>query len=114
MCIKVPVISGQKFGRVTAIENGPDYVYPNNGKKKSGQHRERWLFECDCGHRFLCSPGTIRSNARYGWGCCSQCWACIVASGEPSNRQRFGLSVLTTTGCFVVRNDAPQRLGLVP
>ena len=34
---------GHKFGRLTVLEQAEDGIQPN------GQHRARWLCQCDCG-----------------------------------------------------------------
>lgn len=77
---KKPVLTGDRFGRLVAIEMGEPYLHPR------GEVRERWWFECDCGNRFLWQASAARSNARLGWGCCPSCIWCIRAAGEPSAR----------------------------
>jgi hypothetical protein len=73
------IATGQRFGRMTAVERGADYVHPRGG-------RERWWFECDCGNRVLWQPSIVRHNAEHGWGCCNVCVWCVRAAGEPPAR----------------------------
>lgn len=37
-------LTGKKFGRLTVIERGDDYISPN------GKHRVQWICLCDCGN----------------------------------------------------------------
>ena len=37
-------LTGQKFGRLTAIERGEDYII------SSGRHYPTWRCKCDCGN----------------------------------------------------------------
>lgn len=40
---KAEDLTGKKFGRLTVIERAPDYIQPNNGRK-----RTQWKCVCDC------------------------------------------------------------------
>ena len=37
-------LTGQKFGKLTVLERGEDYISP------SGSHLLRWKCQCDCGN----------------------------------------------------------------
>lgn len=45
--IKQKDITGQKFGRLTAIK------FINKEKNKNGKYRYYWLFKCDCGKEII-------------------------------------------------------------
>lgn len=41
---KLKDLTGMRFGRLTVIGRGDDYIYPN------GKHRVKWKCKCDCGN----------------------------------------------------------------
>ncbi len=57
-------LTGQRFGRLTAVERGEDYVIPSNGET-----RVRWLCECECGHHTLAHGVDLRSGKTRSCGC---------------------------------------------
>lgn len=75
---KIFTKKGDRFGKMTAVERGDDYVYP------TGKKVERWWWRCDCGRKVLWIPAQVRYNARKGWGACP---ACKPAGWEPPRSQ---------------------------
>lgn len=58
-------LTGQKFGRLTAIKRVEDYIEPS-----SGRHRARWLCKCDCGNETIVLDGNlIKKNGVKSCGC---------------------------------------------
>lgn len=57
-------LTGQKFGRLTVIGRGEDYVNPNTGKK-----RMRWMCQCECGNIVHCQPGSLQTGSTRSCGC---------------------------------------------
>ena len=47
-------LTGMRFGRLTVVGRGPDYIQP-----KDGNHRVRWQCKCDCGGEALCQTSTL-------------------------------------------------------
>lgn len=56
-------LTGQKFGRLTVICRGDDYVTP------SGKHRPRWLCQCECGGTALPQTPALKSGKTTSCGC---------------------------------------------
>lgn len=64
-----PPVPGARFGMLTAVEPGEDYVRPGKGREA------RWYFRCECGATVLWKPSTVRSNlADLGWCSCPDCY----------------------------------------
>ncbi len=57
-------LTGRKFGRLTVIARGEDYVNPNSGKR-----RPRWICKCDCGCSALCQAGALKNGRAKSCGC---------------------------------------------
>jgi hypothetical protein len=74
---RTPIVPGIKFGRLTTIENAPEW----NGKK--------WLCECECGTRTHVSPGNLRSGNSRSCGC--------LRSASARTRAETGLGPVTRT-----------------
>lgn len=58
-------LTGQKFGKLTAIERAEDYIQPN------GRHRTMWRCECDCGKNksIIANSYSLRSGSVKSCGC---------------------------------------------
>lgn len=56
-------LTGQKFGRLTVIERGEDYVAPN------GKRRPRWLCRCECGGMALPQAPALKNGRATSCGC---------------------------------------------
>lgn len=58
-------LSGQKFGKLTVIERGPNYEY------KNGKHKARWWCKCDCGNPnfTLVETYALKSGHTQSCGC---------------------------------------------
>lgn len=54
---------GQRFGRLTVICRGDDYVSPN------GERSIRWLCKCDCGNEKSVDPRSLKSGFTTSCGC---------------------------------------------
>ena len=84
-------LTGQKFGMLTVIGLGEDYVNPNTGK-----HRIRWLCQCECGNTKSIQPTTLRHGKAQSCGCLQKKLASErMKEREPKNiaditGQRFG------------------------
>jgi hypothetical protein len=59
-------LTGQKFGRLTALELGDPYVTPK------GVTRRRWVCECECGVRRLVLQASLASGSSRSCGCLSR------------------------------------------
>ena len=58
-------LTGQRFGRLTAIKRVEDYIEPS-----SGRHRARWLCKCDCGNETIVLDGNLmKKNGVKSCGC---------------------------------------------
>jgi hypothetical protein len=65
-----PPSPGERFGKLTAVERGPDYVRPSGGRPEL-----RWHYRCDCGASVCWKPSTVRTNLRdVGWCSCPDCY----------------------------------------
>lgn len=85
-----PVLSfGDRFGRLVALERGPDYISPNLDRKR---RYSRWWFRCDCGMKMLVSGVEARYRMERAWGCCVECYATISLSGESRGSTSFVLA----------------------
>lgn len=89
---------GDRFGKMTAIKRGDDYVYASTGKKA-----ERWWWECDCGNRVLWIPAQVRYNAKKGWGACYLC--------KPEGWQPGGKPDLSSDNCEPLREGSTEVEG---
>lgn len=58
-------LTGQKFGRLTVIEQAEDYINPQ------GKHHAQWLCECSCEehNRIIVSAGNLKSKKIQSCGC---------------------------------------------
>lgn len=56
-------LTGEKFGLLTVIGRGEDYVCP------SGKRRLRWLCQCECGNTKSIQPGTLLAGKAKSCGC---------------------------------------------
>lgn len=56
-------LTGQKFGRLTAIERGEDYVI------SSGRHYPTWRCKCDCGNEVVVRARALKSGGTQSCGC---------------------------------------------
>lgn len=61
---KTEDLTGQRFGRLTVIGRGADYV-----RKDTGQRTIRWLCRCDCGRGTLVSKTQLKSGKVISCGC---------------------------------------------
>jgi hypothetical protein len=57
-------ITGQKFGRLTAIERVEDYVFP-----KSGCHLSKWRCKCECGKEVDVAISSLKNGNTKSCGC---------------------------------------------
>lgn len=58
-------LTGKKFGRLTVIKRGENYIYPNN-KGISVQ----WICDCDCGNKNIVVAGSsLRKGVTKSCGC---------------------------------------------
>lgn len=57
-------LTGQRFGRLTAIKRVDDHVMP------SGERRSRWLCKCDCGNEItIIGKALTKKNGTKSCGC---------------------------------------------
>lgn len=54
---------GEKFGKLTVLEQADDYISP------SGYHMSRWLCECECGNRVVVLRNSLKSGSTQSCGC---------------------------------------------
>lgn len=57
-------MTGMRFGRLTVIERGEDYISPGNGYRKP-----KWLCKCDCGNSCLVMRSSLINKATLSCGC---------------------------------------------
>ena len=62
--MKLNDLSGRKFGKLTVLERGEDYVSPS-GKTT----RVRWLCQCECGKTVLVHSNTLTTGGAQSCGC---------------------------------------------
>lgn len=92
-------ITGQKFGRLTVVARGEDYVSPD------GKHRPRWICECECGGTVLVQTPALKNGKTTSCGCYQKERARAVSSDNHKKRiaditgKRFGrLLVMSALG----------------
>lgn len=56
-------LTGQRFGRLVAIELDDDYISP------AGYRKKRWRCKCDCGNNVTVWAGNLLSGHTYSCGC---------------------------------------------
>lgn len=56
-------LTGQKYGRLTVLDRGPDRV------RKSGRKIVQWNCICDCGNKIVVSASDLRSGHTQSCGC---------------------------------------------
>lgn len=61
--MKLKDLTGQKFGRLTVIGRGEDYVRSN------GERHVRWLCQCECGNITLVQSPSLTSGKSQSCGC---------------------------------------------
>lgn len=57
-------ISGQRFGRLIAIEPCEDWISPSSGK-----HKSQWLCQCDCGNQCKVTTTDLTSKNKQSCNC---------------------------------------------
>lgn len=62
-------LTGQRFGKLVAVEMADDYVSPKNGKKS-----RQWLCKCDCGNDIIVRGSYLRSGQKTSCGCVTTSW----------------------------------------
>lgn len=60
---KIKDLTGQKFGKLTAIKRVDDYIL------KNGRHKIMWLCKCDCGNESIVRGEDLRSGHTKTCGC---------------------------------------------
>lgn len=96
-------LTGQRFGRLTVIEQAAGYTSP------SGKHRTQWLCMCDCGNSVIVHSGNLRKeNGTKSCGCLQKEIASYTHKGKVGSRfidlsgQKFGrLTVIDRAREFV-------------
>ena len=61
---KLKDLTGQRFGRLTVLERGEDYISPNSKNKKV-----KWRCKCDCGNIIEVEATSLKSGATQSCGC---------------------------------------------
>ena len=100
-CLSKSNLIGQKFGRLTVIEEVVD-------KRKKKQSAKSWLCECDCGNTTIVYTGQLTG------GYIKNCPKCIYVYGTsfPKIRDYGVLKSNNTSGCAGVTWIKAQRLHL--
>lgn len=64
-------LTGQRFGRLTVIERGPDYVHTTLRAygKDTTYRTARWLCRCDCGGTTTATRGNLLAGITTSCGC---------------------------------------------
>ena len=83
-------LTGQRFGRLTVIEMGPDHISPQ------GRHITRWYCQCDCGNIKLVYGQGLKSGGTVSCGCKQR------ESWMNSARSRKKYNEYETVGDYVV------------
>jgi len=73
--LSVHDLRNKKFGQLTVIERGDDYISPK------GKHHVRWVCRCDCGTTVLVSANQLTSGKTKSCGCLSRKGSHIVHGG---------------------------------
>lgn len=60
---KIRDLTGQKFGKLTAIKRVEDRIY------SSGKHSSMWLCDCDCGNTKIVSRSALTKGETKSCGC---------------------------------------------
>lgn len=63
-------ITGQKFGRLTAVERVPNYKY--NGERGAAGESYKgaiWLCKCDCGGEKIVAAQNLKTGRTQSCGC---------------------------------------------
>lgn len=56
-------LTGQKFGKLTVMFRGDDYIYPN------GKRRPQWVCQCDCGNVKNICASNLKRGTTTSCGC---------------------------------------------
>lgn len=63
-------LTGQRFGRLTVLERGEDYISPPSATGYGDRTvSPRWICQCDCGRRVLVMGASLRRGASRSCGC---------------------------------------------
>lgn len=60
---KINDLTGRRFGRLTVVGRGEDYVSPQRARKV------RWLCRCDCGGTIQAVAQMLHEELTVGCGC---------------------------------------------
>lgn len=87
---------GEKFGKLTVLEQVEDYV------SKKGQHEAQWLCLCECGNTTIVNGANLKNGHIRSCGC-------IKASRENLIGQQFGkLTVIEQAEDYIYSNGNHQ------
>lgn len=56
-------LTGRKFGRLTVVGRGEDYINPK------GKRRPRWICQCECGGTSLTQTPALKNGKATSCGC---------------------------------------------
>lgn len=56
-------LTGKQFGKLAVIKRAEDWIQP------SGQHKTRWLCQCDCGEYIIVTTSNLRNGHTKSCGC---------------------------------------------
>lgn len=64
-------LTGQRFGRLTVLRRGEDYIDPVNYAKPWERPRRRlqWVCRCDCGKEVLTQGASLKAGRTTSCGC---------------------------------------------
>lgn len=89
-------LTGQRFGRLTVVGRGPDYVKP------SGKHEIKWHCKCDCGNEIDVLGENLKRGASQSCGCYR----------KDANKERFGTHGETNTRLYGIWLAMKRRCDL--
>lgn len=62
-------LTGQRFGRLTVLERGEDYIAPPNFTTGIRGRSPRWVCQCDCGNRVSVIAQSLTIGRTKSCGC---------------------------------------------
>lgn len=99
-------LTGQKFGRLTVIERGPDYVKP------SGKHEIKWHCRCECGNEIDVLGENLKRGVSRSCGCYrKETTRSRTATHGESNTRLYGIWLSMKRRCYLPSDHAYADYG---
>lgn len=99
-------LAGNKYGRLTVIEQTDDYVYPN------GKRRAQWLCMCECGNIIKVEQSNLKRGNSNSCGCYNDELRILRSTTHGDRRTRlYGIWTNIKSRCYNPNSTSYSNYG---